>query len=76
MKKATCKDMRGACDMEFEGETPEEMGGKCREHVMEKVQAGDADHKAALDAMMQQTKEQQEQWYNEFRAGFDSLQEA
>jgi hypothetical protein len=76
MKKATCKEMRGACDMEFSSETPEEMGGKCRGHVMERVQAGDADHKAALDVMMAQSKEDQEKWYNEFRANFESLQDA
>ena len=76
MKKATCKDMRGACDLEFQGENPEEMGRKCREHVMQMVQSGDAPHKAALDTMMTQTKEKQEKWYNEFRANFKSLQDA
>jgi len=76
MKKATCKDMRGACEQEFEGETAEEMGGKCREHVMQMVQGGDADHKAALDSMMAQSKEDQEKWYNEFIANFESLQDA
>jgi hypothetical protein len=35
MKKATCRDMRGACDAEFQGETAEEMGANCRQHVME-----------------------------------------
>jgi len=59
MKKATCK----------------EMGGKCREHVMQMVQSGDAGHKAALDSMMAQSKEDQENWYNEFRANFASLQD-
>jgi hypothetical protein len=43
---------------------------------MEKVQAGDAAHKAALDVMMAQSKEDQEKWYNEFRANFESLQDA
>jgi hypothetical protein len=76
MKKATCKAMRGACDQEFKGETPEEMGGKCREHVMQMVQGGDANYKAALDSMMAQSKKDQEKWYNEFRAGFASLQDA
>ena len=76
MKKATCKDMRGACEMEFTGETPEEMGEKCKAHVMELVQAGDADHKAAIDSMMAQSKEDQMKWYEEFRAGFASLQDA
>lgn len=76
MKKATCRDLRGACDVEFQGETPEEMGEKCKQHVMEMVQAGDADHKAAIDAMMQLSKKDQEQWYEDFRKAFDSLQDA
>ena len=48
--------MRGACEMEFTGETPEEMGEKCKAHVMALIEAGDVDHKAALDAMMQWAK--------------------
>ena len=76
MKKATCRDMRGACDAEFQGETPEEMGAKCREHVMEMMQSGDEDHKAAVENMMQLSKEEQEKWYDEFKSGFDSLQDA
>ncbi len=76
MKKATCRDMRGACDAEFQGETPEEMGTKCREHVMEMMQSGDEDHKAAVENMMQLSKEEQEKWYAEFRSRFDSLQDA
>jgi hypothetical protein len=76
MKKATCKDMRGACSLEFQGETAEEMGGKCRQHVMQMVESGDAPHKAALDTMMAQSKEDQMKWYGEFTANFDSLQDA
>jgi|TARA_B100000809_G_scaffold138660_1_gene136279 arginyl-tRNA synthetase len=76
MKKATCRDMRGASDAEFQGETAEEMGAKCREHVMEMMQSGDEDHKAAVENMMQLSKEEQEKWYDEFRNGFDSLQDA
>ncbi len=76
MKKATCRDMRGACDAEFQGETPEEMGEKCKEHVMEMMQSGDEDHKAAVESMMQLSKEEHEKWYDEFRSSFDSLQDA
>ncbi len=76
MKKATCKDMRGACDAEFAGETPEEMGEKCKAHVMELVQAGDEAHKTAIDSMMQLGPEAQQQWYEEFRSRFDSLPDA
>ena len=61
MKKATCRDVRGACDAKFQGETAEEMGANCRQHVME---------------MMQLRKEEQEKWYEDFRSRFDSLQDA
>ncbi len=76
MKKATCTDMRGACDAEFTGDTPEEMGEKCKLHVMELVQSGDEAHKAALDSMMQLGGEAQQEWYEGFRDRFDSLPDA
>jgi hypothetical protein len=65
MKKATCRDMRGACDAEFEGEPPEYMG-----------QSGDEAHKTAMDNMMELRKEEQEKRYEEFRSRFDSSQDA
>jgi len=68
--------MRGACDAEFQGETAEEMSANCRQHVMEMMQSGDEDHKAAVENMMQLSKEEQEKWYDEFRSKFDSLQDA
>jgi len=76
MKKATCRYMRGACDAEFEGETPREMGQICRQHVMEMVQSGDEAHKTAMDNMMELRKEEQEKRYEEFRSRFDSSQDA
>jgi hypothetical protein len=33
-----------------QGETAEEMGAKCRKHVMEMMQSGDEDHKAAVES--------------------------
>ena len=68
--------MRGACDAEFEGETPEEMGQSCRQHVMEMVQSGDEAHKTAMDNMLELGKEEQEKWYEDFRSRFDSSQDA
>ena len=59
-----------------QGETAEEMGAKYRQHVMEMMQSGDEDHKAAVESMMQLSKEEQEKWYDEFRSKFDSLQGA
>jgi len=68
--------MREACDAEFQGETAEEIGASCRQHVMEMMQSRDEDHKKAVDNMRQLSKEEQEKWYDEFRSKFDSLQDA
>jgi len=57
-------------------ETAEEMGAKYRQHVMEMMQSGDENHKAAVESMMQLSKEEQEKWYGEFKSKFDSLQGA
>ncbi len=34
MKKATCKELRGTCDAEILGETPQEMADNCQKHVL------------------------------------------
>ena len=62
MKKTTCKDLRGACDAEIQGETPEEMAENCKQHVMEMMQSEDESHKAAVESMMQLSKEEQGKW--------------
>ena len=59
-----------------QGETAEEMGAKCRQGVMEMMQSEDEDHKAAVESMMQLSKEEQGKWYDEFRSKIDSLQGA
>ncbi|MCH7738504.1 MAG: DUF1059 domain-containing protein [Chloroflexi bacterium] len=76
MKKTTCKNLGGTCDAEIQGETPEEMGEKSKQHVMEMMQSGDQDHKAAVEKMMQLSKEEQEKWYDDFQKSFDSLPDA
>lgn len=40
------------------------------------IQSGDEDHKAAVESMMQLSKEEQEKWYEDFKKDFDSLQDA
>ena len=48
MKKTTCRDLRGSCDAEIQGETADEMAENCKQHVMGMLQAGDEGHKAAV----------------------------
>lgn len=76
MKKATCKDLLGACDFVVMGETPEEMAENCKSHAMEMMQKGDSAHIEAGKAMMAMSKEEQMQWYQGFVAGFGELEDA
>lgn len=76
MKKTTCRNLRGACNEEIVGETAEQMGENSKQHVMEKIQSGDKDHKAAMQDMMMLSKEDQQAWYEEFKKSFDSLPNA
>lgn len=76
MKKTTCRDLKGACDVEITGETAEEMGENSRKHVMEMVQAGDMAHKAAIEDMMKLSETEQTAWHQSFVNRFDSLPDA
>ncbi len=76
MKKTTCRELRGSCDVEISGETPEEMGENSKKHVMEMVHSGDEGHKAAIESMQQLSKEEQMKWYEDFKSNFDSLPDA
>ena len=76
MKKATCKNLGGACDEVITGETSSEMGENSKNHVMQKVQAGDEAHKKAMEEMMAWSPEDQQKWYKNFEDSFDSLDDA
>ena len=47
-----------------------------QKHVMEMVQAGDSDHKKAIDKMTQLSKEDQQKWYADFMNNFGALEDA
>ncbi len=76
LKKTTCRRLRGSCDAQILGETTEEMGENCKQHVMEMIQSGDEGHKAAVESMQQLSKEEQVQWYEDFKKDFNSLPDA
>ena len=48
METMTCKDLTGACDLEFHAETFDEIAGMSKKHGMEMFEQGDQAH---LDAM-------------------------
>lgn len=74
MKKATCKQLAGACDTIITGSTPEEMADNSKKHAMEN--SDDAAHQQAMQNMMSMSKNEQQSWYKNFVDNFDSLEDA
>lgn len=48
MKTMTCKQLGGACDMQFHANTFEELAEQSKKHGMAMFQAGNADHIEAM----------------------------
>ena len=75
MKKTTCNNLGGACDEVLTGKTASEMGENSKNHVMQKVQAGDEAHKKAMEEMMALSSADQQKWYKDFEDSFSSLED-
>jgi len=75
MKKMTCKQLGGACDLEFHAETFEDMAEQSKKHGMEMFNAGDESHLKAMDAMkvLMQSPDAMTDWFNKKRKEFDAL---
>ncbi|MRI02059.1 DUF1059 domain-containing protein [Kriegella sp. EG-1] len=75
MKTMTCKQLGGACEMEFKANTFEEIAELSKKHGAEMFQAGDTAHLAAMGAMkdlMQQPGAMQA-WFTKKKAEFDAI---
>jgi len=77
MKTMTCKQLGGACDLEFQANTFEEMAEMSKKHGMEMFQANDADHLEAMGAMKELMKKPgaMQEWFAARRADFNALAE-
>ena len=51
MKTMTCKDLTGACDLEFHAETFDEIAEMSKKHGMEMFEQGDQAHLDAMEKM-------------------------
>ena len=71
MKKLTCKDLGGPCDMELTGDSFQEIGKKSYEHVMEQIKNGDEAHKAAAGKMRNASSEEQKSMMAEYEKRFN-----
>src|SRR5215831_13178169 len=72
MKKLTCRELGGACDVEITGNSFVEIGKKCREHVMEQIKNGDAAHSAAAAKMQNASPEEQRSMMAEFEKRYNA----
>ena len=75
MKTMTCKQLGGACNLEFKANTFEEMAELSKNHGMEMFQKGDSAHLEAMNAMRELMKspEDMKKWFDQKRAEFDAL---
>lgn len=75
MKTMTCKQLGGACDLEFKAETFEEMSSLSKQHGMEMFQAGDEAHLNVMKDMkdLMQKPGAMEEWFDSKRKEFNEL---
>ncbi len=76
MKSITCKDLAGACDVEFHAETFDEMAEMSKKHGMEMAEQGDQAHIEAMEKMKEffmSDPEGMKEWYETVQKMFDSL---
>lgn len=78
MKTMTCKQLAGACDMEFHAETFDEIGEMCKVHAMEMAESGDKPHIEKMEEMKNNymsKPEEVKEWFEKAQKEFDALPE-
>lgn len=77
MKIMTCRQLGGACDLEFHAETFEEMAELSRKHGTEMFQKADKAHLEAMEKMkiLMKDPEAVETWFEVKREEFDEAEE-
>ena len=75
MKTMTCKQLGGACDLEFHADTFEEMAEQSKQHGMEMYQKGDEVHLKAMGEMqkLMQSPEKMKAWFEGKKREFEAL---
>lgn len=78
MKKMTCNQLGGACDLEFQAETFDEIAELSKNHGMEMFKKGDKAHLDAMQKMreMMHSPDTMNQWFENKRKEFDALPDA
>ena len=78
MKTMSCKQLGGACDLEFRAGTFEEMAELSKKHGMEMQQKQDAAHLGSMQEMqrLMNTPEEMKKWQESKRKEFEALPES
>jgi len=73
----TCKQLGGACDLEFNANTFEEIAEMSKKHGMEMFQKVDEPHLRAMNEMQELMKspDSMNEWFENKRKVFDALPE-
>lgn len=77
MKKMTCQQLGGACNLEFHANTFEEIAEMSKKHGMEMFQIGDKPHLRAMTEMkeLMQKPDAMNEWFEKKRSEFNKLPE-
>ena len=77
MKTMTCRQLGGACDLEFRADSFDEMAALSKQHGMDMFQTGDQAHLAAIEEMkaLMADPNAMKQWFDGKRQEFDALPE-
>lgn len=75
MKTMTCKQLGGACDLQFHANTFEEIAEQSKKHGMEMFQKGDQAHLNAMNEMreLMKTPDAMKDWFESKKKEFDAL---
>jgi hypothetical protein len=75
MKTMTCKQLGGACDIEFHADTFESMAEQSKKHAMEMFQNNDKPHLDAMNKMQElmKTPDAMKIWFEKKKKEFDEL---
>ncbi len=77
MKTMTCKQLGGACDLEFHANTFEEMADQSKKHGMEMFNTGNEEHLKAMNEMqdIMQSPDAMSEWFENKSKEFDAMPE-
>ena len=75
MKTMTCKQLGGACDLEFHAESFDDIAEQSKKHGMEMFQTSDADHLEAMGKIQElmQSPDAMMEWFESKRKEFEAM---